>query len=455
MANGIRTTLSQAAQWCIGELLGDDREFHGVTSDSRAVEPGNLFIALRGPNHDGHDHIRAAFEAGAVAALVEHGVAATGAQIRVQDTRLALGRLAAGWRTHLGTQLVAITGSNGKTTVKEMTAAILATRGSVLATEGNLNNDIGAPLTLLRLTPEHHFAVIEMGANHPGEIAYLARIATPDVGVVTNVGPAHLEGFGSLQGVAEAKGELYLGLGEAAIAVINRDEPFAELWSGRLGKHPHVDFSLNATATLRADWQELNEGGSELKLHYGAQLLELRIHLPGRHNAANALAAAAVAYALGVPGEAVVAGLEGMHAVRGRLQPRRTPAGALVIDDSYNANPASTRAAIDVLAARPGPRLLALGDMGELGSDARALHAEIGAYARAAGIDALYTVGSLSRATSEAYGSGAQHLESIGALVEVLAQKLNNDNKATLLVKGSRSARMERLVDALCGEGSD
>ncbi len=448
MIEGIVTRLSQAAAWCGGVLHGADLTFHGVTSDSRAVRPGNLFIALQGPNHDGHDHVGAALAAGAVAALVQRPCGGA-SELQVADSRLALGRLGAAWRRHLGTPLVAVTGSNGKTTVKEMVAAILATRGPVLATQGNLNNDLGVPLTLLRLTPEHHFAVIEMGANHPGEIAYLTSLATPDVGVITGVGPAHLEGFGSLRGVAEAKGELYIGLGEGAIAVVNRDEPFAELWLDHLGRRRTLGFSVAGEAAVHAAW--VGEGET-VTLHYGSATFAFTPPLPGRHNLSNALAAAACAFALGVPGAAVVEGLTHLAPVRGRLQQRRADGGARVLDDSYNANPGSMFAAIEVLAARPGRRLLAIGDMAELGADARRLHAEVGERARQAGIDALYAIGPMSLAAVEAYGDGARHFEDMAPLVERLAAEMNDAN-TTLLIKGSRSARMERLVDALCREG--
>lgn len=443
---GIRVRLTQAAAWLGAERNGADVEFHGVSTDTRALAPGVLFIALRGPRFDGHDYAAAASAAGAVALLVEHAVDSPLPQLIVRDTRLALGRLAAAWRLHCNTPLAAITGSNGKTTVKEMSRAILAQTGAVLATEGNLNNDIGVPLTLLRLTPQQRHAVIEMGANNPGEIAYLSDLAQPDAAVITNAGPAHLAGFGSLEGVARAKGEIYSGLRENGVAVINADDPFADLWRGMAGTQRQLCFGMAPEAIVTARWQA-EDGGSRLWLQTPAGEAELLLPLPGRHNVMNALAASALALALEVELSAICRGLEGMQGVAGRLAPRRAFNGARLIDDSYNANPASMRAAIDVLAAYPAPRILVLGDMGELGDAALQLHRETGAYARAAGIDAMYVTGPLSMATAEGFGSGAEHFEDCAALAAALRPLLTA--AATVLVKGSRSARMERVVDAL------
>jgi UDP-N-acetylmuramoyl-tripeptide--D-alanyl-D-alanine ligase len=443
---GIRTRLTQAAAWLGAERSGADAEFHGVSTDTRTLAPGVLFVALRGPRFDGHDYVAAATTAGAAALLVEHAVDSPLPQLIVRDTRLALGRLAAAWRLHCNTPLAAITGSNGKTTVKEMSRAILAQTGAVLATEGNLNNDIGVPLTLLRLTPQQRHAVIEMGANNPGEIAYLSGLAQPDAAVITNAGPAHLAGFGSLEGVARAKGEIYSGLRDNGVAVINADDSFADLWRGMAGTQRQLCFGTAPEAIVTARWQA--EGsGSRLWLQTPAGEAELLLPLPGRHNVMNALAASALALALEVGLNAICRGLESMQGVAGRLAPRRAFNGARLIDDSYNANPASMRAAINVLAAYPAPRILVLGDMGELGDAAVQLHRETGAYARAAGVDALYATGPLSAATAEGFGRGAEHFTDCAALAAALRQVLSAD--ATVLVKGSRSARMERVVDAL------
>lgn len=447
---GIRARLTQAASWLGAERSGADVEFFGVSTDTRTLAPGTLYVALRGTRFDGHDYVAAAAATGAVALLVEHAVDCPLPQLIVRDTRLALGRLAAAWRLHCNTPLAAITGSNGKTTVKEMSRAIFAQVGAVLATEGNLNNDIGVPLTLLRLTPQHRHAVIEMGANHSGEIAYLSDLAQPDAAVITNAGPAHLEGFGTVEGVARAKGEIYRGLRENGVAVINADDPFADLWRGMAGTQRQLCFGTVPEAIVSAHWQAVG-GGSRLWLQTPLGETELLLPMPGRHNVMNALAATALALALEVSLDAVHRGLEGMQGVAGRLARRVAFNGAQLIDDSYNANPASMRAAIDVLAACPVPRVLVVGDMGELGAAAMQLHREIGAYARAAGIDALYATGTLSLATAEGFGAGAQHFADCAALVAALRQVLTVES--TVLVKGSRSARMERVVEALQAGG--
>lgn len=443
---GICIRLTQAAAWLAAERTGADVEFHGVSTDTRSLPAGALFIALRGPRFDAHDYVAEAAARGAVALLVERAVDSPLPQLIVRDTRLALGRLAAAWRLHCNTPLVAITGSNGKTTVKEMSRAIFAQSGAVLATEGNLNNDIGVPLTLLRLTPQHRHAVIEMGANHAGEIAYLSDLAQPDAAVITNAGPAHLEGFGSVEGVARAKGEIYRGLRENGVAVINADDAFADLWRGMAGTQRQLCFGMAPEATVTARWQP--EGcGSRLWLQTPVGEAELLLPVPGRHNVMNALAAAALALALDLSLEAIRRGLEGMQGVAGRLARRAAFNGAQLIDDSYNANPASMRAAIDVLAACAAPRILVVGDMGELGANAMQLHREVGAYARSAGIDALYATGPLSLATVEGFGMRAQHFADCAALAAALRKVLTVDS--TVLVKGSRSARMERVVEAL------
>ncbi len=451
-SGGIRTRLTQAAAWLAAERSGSDMEFHGVSTDTRTLVPGALFIALRGPRFDGHDYVAEAAARGAVAVLVEHVVDTLLPQLVVRDTRLALGRLAAAWRLHCNTPLAAITGSNGKTTVKEMSRAIFAQSGAVLATEGNLNNDIGVPLTLLQLTPQHRHAVIEMGANHAGEIAYLSDLAQPDAAVITNAGPAHLAGFGSLEGVTRAKGEIYQGLRENGVAVINADDAFADLWRSMAGTQRQLCFGMSPEAIITARWQP-EASGSRMWLQTPAGEAELLLPLPGRHNVMNALAATALALALDVKLDAVRRGLEGIQAVGGRLQHRTACNGAQLIDDSYNANPGSMRAAIDVLTACSGTRILVLGDMGELGTDAPQLHSEVGAYARAAGIDALYVTGPLSHATASGFGDGAKHFEDCATLAAALRQVLTAE--MTVLVKGSRSAHMEQVVEALLCGGDD
>jgi UDP-N-acetylmuramoyl-tripeptide--D-alanyl-D-alanine ligase len=375
--------------------------------------------------------------------------------LEVDDTRLGLGRLAAGWRRRFGNVLVAITGSNGKTTVKELLAAILGERGPVLATRGNLNNDIGVPLTLLRLQDEP-FAVIEMGANHPGEIGYLSALARPDLVLLNNVGAAHLEGFGSLEGVARAKGEIIGGLGPDGVVVLNADDPWAGLWRRLAGSRRVIGFGSGPQADLRVipeavqiRWHDQGFG-CFFEVETPDGVLELELALGGFHNVMNALAAIAAALAVGTDPAQVRAGLARVRPVKGRLQTRFGPAGLRVIDDSYNANPDSVGAAIQLLASAPGERWLVLGDLAELGPEAKALHLHLGERARAAGIDRLFTLGTASRAASQGFGPGAVHCEELPQLIDTLRQELSGP--ACLLVKGSRSARMERVADALVGE---
>lgn len=443
---GISTSFSQVANWVNGRLLGNDGTFHGAGSDSRTIARGMLFIALRGPNHDGHDHVAAATACGAAVALVERELPVPIPQIIVADTHAALGHLGAVWRQYLGLPLVAITGSNGKTTTKEMIAAILSRAGTTLATRGNLNNDIGVPLTLMRLDDSYRYGVIEMGANHPGEIGYLVNITRPQVAVITNAGAAHLEGFGSIEGVARAKGEIYTGLAAEGIAVINADDAHAELWRTMAAHCRVVSFGIDNPADVSAQWQG-DVHGSRLQLRTPAGKAEVKLPLPGRHNVLNALAATAAALAMGVGLDAVVAGLEELAPVGGRLQIRTGVNGATIIDDSYNANPVSLRAGIDVLAACKGRRYLALGDMGELGADTERLHAEAGTYARQAGIDGVYATGPLSSHAVKAFGERGYHFADQQQLIAALKPEL--DAGVTVLVKGSRSSRMERVVTAL------
>jgi UDP-N-acetylmuramoyl-tripeptide--D-alanyl-D-alanine ligase len=445
--------LNEAAQALGAECIGRDTALAGVSTDTRSLRPGELFVALQGPHFDGHDFIAQAAAAGAAAALVSRAVETDLPLLRVEDTRLALARLAHAHRARFAIPLVAVTGSNGKTTVKEMLAAILGQTGPVLATRGNLNNDIGVPLTLLRLTAEHRRAVIEMGANHPGEIACLTALAHPTVALVTNAGPAHLEGFGSIEGVAHAKGEIYCGLAPGGVAVINADDAYAPLWERLNEQRRCLRFGMRESADVSAD-----PGGMHLVIE-GAQVhtrftlrtpsgaVDVRLPLAGRHNVMNALAAAAAALATGAGLEEIRAGLQDLRGVNGRLQLRPGVGGAWIIDDSYNANPASVAAAIDVLAAYPGMRWLLLGDMAELGESGEALHRQAGEQARAAGIDRLWATGSHSRAAVDAFGAGGRHFATQDELAEAVRAGLHP--AAAVLVKGSRSARMERVVEAL------
>jgi UDP-N-acetylmuramoyl-tripeptide--D-alanyl-D-alanine ligase len=368
----------------------------------------------------------------------------------VEDTRLAMGRLAGWWRMQFEIPLVAITGSNGKTTVKEMLASILreaaGSADAVLATQGNLNNDIGMPLTLLKLNGSHRYAVIEMGMNHPGEIEYLTRIARPDVALINNASGAHLEGLGSVGAVAQAKGEIFAGLKRNGTAVINADDAHAQLWRSLAGVNPLIEFGLNPDADVYGTWLPHGDG---LRLDVTAPqgMFATDLQVPGEHNARNALAATAAAIVLNIPLEIIVAGLEKFGGVAGRLERKAAQHGASLIDDTYNANPDSMRAAISVLSQATGKRIMVLGDMGELGDDAAAFHAEIGSEARRAGIEKLYTLGTLSINTSREFGSGAQHFEHIEDLQVALKKEL--DESTTVLVKGSRFMKMERVVHYL------
>ncbi|MDR1463087.1 MAG: UDP-N-acetylmuramoyl-tripeptide--D-alanyl-D-alanine ligase [Azoarcus sp.] len=432
--------------------------FDAVGTDSRAVTPGQLFVALRGERFDGHDFAEAALASGAAAAMVDARWAAEHPQneaalLIVDDTRLALGALAAGWRARFRIPLIGVTGSNGKTTVKEMIAAILrAWAGrddAVLATHGNFNNDIGLPLTLLGLRAGHKAAVIEMGMNHPGEIAYLTGLARPTVALVNNVQRAHLEGLGTLAEVAREKGHIYDGLGDEGIAIVNADDPYiAELLLALEG-HKWISFGLGIRRQAEVKGSYTPHGlGAKLHietLDWGETDCNLRV--PGEHNVLNALAATAACLAAGAPLAAVTAGLGDYEGTRGRLQRRTGPKGALILDDSYNANPDSVRAAIDVLAAMPGQTFLVLGDMGEVGETSAQAHDEIGGYAKSKGIGGLYTLGAMSAVAVRNFGEGGRHFGSPDALAAALAPRLDADT--TVLVKGSRFMRMERVANAL------
>jgi UDP-N-acetylmuramoyl-tripeptide--D-alanyl-D-alanine ligase len=441
--------LSEATAAMQGQLQGADRAFAGVSTDTRRVAAGQLFVALQGPNFDGHDFVAEAAARGAVGAVVSRPVAADLPQIQVADTRLALAHLAAHWRGRFSIPVVAVTGSNGKTTVKEMIATILGHQGPVLATQGNLNNEIGVPLTLLQLGSEHCAAVIEEGASHVGDIAYLSQRVQPTVGVVTNAAGAHLQGFGTLEAVARTKGELFEFVTEDGVCVINADDTYCDLWRWLAGTRRIITFGLEQEAAVRGKW----EPHQALQIITPVGELEVALQLAGRHNAMNALAATAAALAAGAELAAVKAGLESLRPVAGRLQWKPGLNGARLLDDTYNANPASLAAALAVLADCEGERYLALGDMAELGAEADSLHAAAGREARDAGVQRLYTVGSHAAQAAQAFGAQAWHFSAQAPLVECLRRDLHAD--VTLLVKGSRSAHMERVVAALGSGGGD
>jgi UDP-N-acetylmuramoyl-tripeptide--D-alanyl-D-alanine ligase len=442
---------AEAARAASGKLHGAPVRFNAVTTDSRTVAPGNLFIALKGDRFDAHDFVEASEGKGAVASLVSRLMPhASRPQILVDDTRFGLGRLAAHWRRKHVLPLVALTGSNGKTTVKEMLAAILVahcgTRDTVLATEGNLNNDIGMPLTLLGLRDGHRFAVIEMGMNHAGEIDYLTRIAQPTVAVVNNAQRAHVGILGSVEAIAHAKGEIYGGLVESGVAVINEDDAFAPYWKKLNAGRRIVTFGLNGTADVHA-----TAVGSQVRIVTPVDAFAVTLQVAGEHNVRNALAACAAAHALEIPPQAMQDGLNHFSGVPGRLQRRPGTAGSVVIDDSYNANPESMRAALEVLAAEDGRKVFVMGDMGELGEGAEVMHAEVGAFAKESGIDALLALGDLTRHAVKGFGKGAAHFTDIAALQKAARQAATSGT--TVLVKGSRFMQMERVADALAPQG--
>jgi UDP-N-acetylmuramoyl-tripeptide--D-alanyl-D-alanine ligase len=463
----IERTLRNFARACGGRLEGRDRAFAGVSSDSRTLAAGDLFVALRGPRFNGNEFVGAALAAGAAGAVVDAPQPVALAQIVVADTQAALLRAGHAWREALAIPIIGVAGSNGKTTAKEMTAAILSRAGSTLATRGNLNNHIGVPLTLLRLEPGHRFAVIEMGANRAGEVAELVKAARPTVGLITNAGAEHLEGFGSLEGVARAEGEMVAGLAADATAVLNADDEFAHLWRGMTAARV-LTFGIERPADFR---------GSDLRTTLGAQGFRTRfrfssplgqadaeLHVGGRHNVANALGAAAAAAAAGATLGHIVAGLGAMRPVPGRLQLRQAECGAWIIDDSYNANPSSVRAGIEVLASTEGRRWLVLGDMAELGEFAAEAHAQIGAFAREHGIEYLFATGPLAALAVERFGTGGKWFPDTEALTRELLRALSPDAAAggsgpaasvRLLVKGSRVNRLERVVAALVGNIND
>jgi len=442
--------LSEAATMLGVPFSSLDAEVLRVSTDSRSIQPGDLFIALRGEKFDGGTFAAQALRQGAVGVVLDRTQAPDSASaLRVDDTRLALGQLAAGWRQRFTLPLVAITGSNGKTTVKEMLAAILRVEAgsdaAVLNTEGNLNNDIGLPLMLLRLRNTHQFAVLEMGMNHAGEIDYLTRLAQPDVAVVINALTAHIGFLGSVEAIARAKGEIFAGLSASGIAVFNADDAHADLWREQNAQRPAVDFGLASASKVRGHF-EPTAFGSALTIVLPNGTLEVTLQVPGQHNVMNALAAAAAACALDIGHGSIVAGLSGFTGVKGRLQKKPALHGSTFIDDTYNANPDSVKAALAVLAQQPGTKLLVLGDMGELGNDAAAMHAQIGLAARAAGVDRLLALGELSKETVGAFGSGAMHFERIQELLAELENALTPDT--TVLVKGSRFMQMERVVNS-------
>ena len=447
-------TISDAAKILQGRYSGPDTLFTSVSTDSRTMESGALFIALRGERFDAHDFLAQAFDAGAVAALVEEGAdlpaqVAAMPLLHVADSKHALGALARHWRSRFAIPVIAISGSNGKTTVKEMTAAILCAHYGaehVLATAGNLNNDIGVPLTLLRLREQHRAAVIELGINHAGETQLLAGFTQPTIALINNAQREHQEFMKSVEDVAKEHATLFATLPDGGTAVINADDRFADYWHSEANGRLIITFALSHTATVQAQYQ-LNEFGADLKLNCAGNTVDITANTAGLHNVYNIIAAAAAGFAAGVDVAAIKTGVESFVPVKGRMQRKTARHGGTLIDDTYNANPDSVRAAIDVLARMPGPRILALGDMGEVGNQGETFHAEIGQYAREAGIDYLFTLGNLSHVSATTFGKPAEHFDAVETLIDTLDRHLSS--QPAILIKGSRFMRMERVVQAL------
>ncbi len=452
----MKRTLRDAAAAVGGQLIGDDHPYGAVATDSRTLAPGSLFVALRGPKFDGGEFVAAAAARGAIGAIVERAVADALPQVIVPNALRALQQLGQAWRSEFNIPVVAVGGSNGKTTAKEMTAAILSRVGVCMATHGNLNNHIGVPLTLMRLEPSHRSAVIEMGANRIGDVAELVQLARPTVGLITNAGAEHLEGFGNLDGVAQGEGEMVSGLDADATAIINADDAYAGYWRGVARAGRVVTFGVHAAADFMArnpkQGIERGEFVTRFTLECPLGIRSITLKAGGAHNIGNALAAAAAASAAGASLEEIAAGLADFRAVAGRLQLKAGARGSWIIDDSYNANPSSVRAGIEVLRSLPGTTWLVLGDMAELGEFAEDSHAHMGTYARDCGIKRLFAVGPQSSRAVETFGPGAEWFADADSLTRRLQAELASG--VTVLIKGSRINRLERVVQALIGGGT-
>ncbi len=450
--------LSDLAPALSARLIGGSCDVQGVSTDTRNIHAGDLFVALRGEHFDAHDFVKQAVADGAVAVVVEHEVDVDVPQLVVNNTRMALGNLAAYNRSRFSGSMFAVTGSSGKTTVKEMLASINRLRGQTLATQGNLNNDIGVPLTLLRLSAGDRYGVIEMGASGAHEIAYSTRLTQPDVAILNNAYGAHLEGFGSLRGVVLAKAEIFEGLSETGTAVVNLDDPHADIWLGMLQQQPLMTFSIdNTRASVFASASYLQANGCYgFKLNYQGQQYPVSLSVMGQHNIANALAAAAAVLADGCPPEIAVKGLSLCQGVAGRMRPIQLDESTLIIDDSYNANPDAVKAAVNALVELTGEKVVVLGDMGELGDGAEQKHRDVGEYIAGKKVELLLSCGVLSAATHAGFmaagGQNAQHFNDKAALLNALQQL--PERPRVVLVKGSRSAGMDQIVTGLTNSGS-
>jgi UDP-N-acetylmuramoyl-tripeptide--D-alanyl-D-alanine ligase len=439
--------LSEIAKAVGGSMQGLDVLCESVGIDSRNIVKNQLFIGIKGERFDGNTYAEEAIKQGASAVLISNENSGVSSAVIVKDTRLALGKLAKYWRQKFSLPLIAVTGSNGKTTVKEMIASIIvAAKGSVLATKGNLNNDIGMPLTLLKIRAEHVAAVIEMGMNHEGEIRYLTNIAEPNIALVNNAGTAHIGELGSREAIARAKGEIFEGLTDGGIAIINADNHFADYWKTLNLKRKVITFGLDNQADISANYL-INGNSTQLSLKTPSGTIDFKLSVLGVHNILNALAASAACFALKISNEDIARGLAVFGAVEGRLNWLTASNGAVVIDDTYNANPDSMKAAIDVLASQKSINVFVMGDMAELGKDAPEMHAEIGSYAKQKGIPQMLTYGDLSARASEAFGESAHHFTDLESLVAQLKQMI--DANTTVLVKGSRFMQMEQVVEEI------
>ena len=447
---GLQLPLKQIAEIVSADMPIVDVTVTGAVIDSRKVTPGDLFIAFKGEHVDGHEYIAKARESGAVAALVSEYQDDELPQIKVDDVRVAFGQIARAWLAECKAKVVAITGSNGKTSLKEMVKAILADVGTVSATQGNLNNDLGVPLTVCRIDKNDDYAVIEMGTNHPGEIAYLMSIVSPDVSVINNIAAAHLEGLGSEEGIAREKGSIYEGLKQNGVAVVNADMPYDSIWQPLIADRKTIRFALQNNADIYAEYIQPEPASSHFLVHIDGVNHHMTLPLPGLHNVSNALAAIAVSVALDIPVDAMVRGLNKIQAVPHRLQMRKGLSESRLIDDTYNANPGSYLRALETLAGFQEPRWLVLGDFGELGDEADAIHQTMGLQAKSAGVTTLFTVGEKSQLAAAAFGDNAIHFEDVQTLQQLLQNTLTAD--VTCLIKGSRFMQLDKLADALVAE---
>lgn len=439
----MKFTLTEIARITNGQLIGEDVVAIGLSTDTRTLQKGNLFVALAGKKFNPHELIEAGQASHASAVLVERRLDAECPQIVIHDTYTALQNLAGAWRSKFKIPFIGVTGSNGKTSVKELIRQILATQGDVLATSGNLNNHVGVPLTLFSLHKKHRYAVIEMGANHAGEIAILAQLVNPDTGVITNIGPAHLEGFGSIEGVACAKAELYRYLSPCGVAVVNADEPYRQLWEKDIGQRMQITFGVDQSADVSG--QKI--GAGLIKIITPAGEIRPRLQMPGLHALYNALAATAACLSVGVGLEDIKIGLEGSKPIPGRLLQLKGIGGACILDDSYNANPASLYAALNVLTQREGETWLVFGDMGELGDESIKLHKKAGEMAKEFGVTRLLALGDLAKHAVDSFGAGAVHFSDHAAVIKALQNELHKE--ICVLIKGSRAMQLEKVVKGI------